>query len=157
VSTGTVKPSFSSFVGGLILLATACLFFHTFDEAYQTSALTAGRGPIFFPRIILGALALLSLIVIAEGRGEPSDPISLNAFLIVLTAIIVTGGYIFSINWAGFVLPTMLFTFLLPLVLGYRNWFVGLMIALIYTIVVWYIFEKVFLIILPSSPWFEAI
>lgn len=151
------KPTFTSFVGGLILLATAYLFFHTFDEAYQTSILTAGRGPVFFPRIILGAMGLLSLIVIAEGLSEENEPLGLNALLVTLSAIIVTGGYIFSINWAGFVLPTMLFTFLLPFILGYRNWLISLAIAVIYTVAVWYIFEKVFLIILPSSPWFELI
>lgn len=151
------KSTFTSFVGGLILLATAYLFFHTFDEAYQTSILTAGRGPVFFPRIILGAMGLLSLIVIAEGLSEENEPLGLNALLVTLSAIIVTGGYIFSINWAGFVLPTMLFTFLLPFILGYRNWLISLAIAVIYTVAVWYIFEKVFLIILPSSPWFELI
>ena len=151
------KPSFSTVVGLLILLATAYLFFHTFDEVYQTSILTAGRGPVFFPRIILGAMALFSLIVIFEGLGAENDRLGLNALLVVLAAIVVTGGYIFSITWAGFVLPTMLFTFLLPFILGYRNWLIGLMVALIYTVAVWYIFEMVFLIILPSSPWFELI
>ena len=151
------KPSFSTVVGLLILLATAYLFFHTFDEVYQTSILTAGRGPVFFPRIILGAMALFSLIVIFEGLGAENDRLGLNALLVVLAATVVTGGYIFSITWAGFVLPTMLFTFLLPFILGYRNWLIGLMVALIYTVAVWYIFEMVFLIILPSSPWFELI
>lgn len=151
-----VKPSFSSVIGGLILLTTVFLIWHTFDDVYQTSILTAGRGPVFFPRIVLGAMAVFSLIVIVEGLGETSDPMRLNAFAAVGLAVALTGAYIFSINWAGFVIPTLLFTTLLPFILGYRKWKTVLTISVIYTLSVWYVFEKVFLIILPSSPWFEV-
>jgi putative tricarboxylic transport membrane protein len=150
------KPSFSSVIGGLILLTTVFLIWHTFDDVYQTSILTAGRGPVFFPRIVLGAMAVFSLIVIVEGLGETSDPMRLNAFAAVGLAVALTGAYIFSINWAGFVIPTLLFTTLLPFILGYRKWKTVLTISVIYTLSVWYVFEKVFLIILPSSPWFEV-
>lgn len=151
-----VKPSFSSVIGGLILLTTVFLIWHTFDDVYQTSILTAGRGPVFFPRIVLGAMAVFSLIVIVEGLGETSDPMRLNAFAAVGLAVALTGAYIFSISWAGFVIPTLLFTTLLPFILGYRKWKTVLTISVIYTLSVWYVFEKVFLIILPSSPWFEV-
>ena len=150
------KPSFSSVIGGLILLTTVFLIWHTFDDVYQTSILTAGRGPVFFPRIVLGAMAVFSLIVIIEGLGETSDPMRLNAFAAVGLAVALTGAYIFSIDWAGFVIPTLLFTTLLPFILGYRKWKTVLTISVIYTLSVWYVFEKVFLIILPSSPWFEV-
>lgn len=151
------NPSFSSVIGGLILLATTFLFWHTFDEAYQTSILTAGRGPVFFPRMVLAAMALFSLAVIVDGFAEETDWTGRKALAITGLAVAITGGYIFSINWAGFVLPTLLFTALMPFVLGYRNWMIILLISVIYTFAVWYVFEKVFLIILPSSPWFEVI
>jgi len=151
------KTSFSSVIGGLILLTTAFLIWHTFDDVYQTSLLTAGRGPVFFPRIVLGAMAVFSLIVMVEGLGETCEPVSLSAFAVAGLAVALTGAYIFSINWAGFVIPTVLFTALLPFVLGYKKWKTVLTISVIYAFAVWYIFEKVFLIILPSSPWFEVI
>ncbi len=151
------QPTFASMIGGLILLATAFLFYHTFGEAYQTSILTAGRGPVFFPRIVLAAMALFSVIVIVEGMKEEDDAPDFRTLLVISTAIGLTGAYIFSIEWAGFVIPTMIFTFLLPFVIGYRKWLMSLSISIVYTLGVWYIFEKVFLIILPSSPWFEVI
>lgn len=151
-----VKPSFSSVIGGLTLLTTAFLIWHTFDDVYHTSILTAGRGPVFFPRIVLGAMAVFSVIVMVEGLDEPSDPMSPKAFAVLGAAVALAGAYIFSINRAGFVIPTLLFTALLPFVLGYRKWMTVLAISVIYTFSVWYIFEKVFLIILPSSPWFEV-
>jgi putative tricarboxylic transport membrane protein len=156
------KLSYSNVVAGLLLMATAYLFYHTFDEAYQTSILTAGRGPVFFPRIVLGAMLLFSLITLVEGQiksrsGDDRDGGPGLAPRVLLPAVVVTGGYILSISWAGFVIPTVIFTFLLPLVLGYRNWLLAAAISISYTISVWYIFERVFLIILPSSPWFGAI
>jgi putative tricarboxylic transport membrane protein len=150
------KPSFTSVIGGLILLSTGFLFWHTFDEVYQTSILTAGRGPVFFPRIVLGAMGLFSLIVIYEGLTEGSEAISAQALLVLGVVVALTGAYIFTINWAGFVIPTLIFTSLLPFALGYTKWKTVLTISVIYSFGVWYIFEKVFLIILPSSPWFEV-
>ncbi len=148
--------SWASVIGGLIFLTTAFLFHHTFADAYQTSILTAGRGPVFFPRIILAAMAVLSLMVTVEGLREKGAEFRPREILVAGAAIVLTGGYIFSIEAAGFLIPTVIFTFLMPFVLGYRSVPMALIIALTYPPAVWYIFDKVFLIILPSSPWFEA-
>ncbi len=147
--------SWASVIGGLIFLTTAFLIHHTFADAYQTSILTAGRGPVFFPRILLAAMAGLSLLVFIEGLRERTARPVPREILAATVAIVLTGGYILSISAAGFLIPTVIFTFLMPFVLGYRNLLVVLSIAIIYPLAIWYIFEKVFLIILPSSPWFE--
>jgi len=151
------KVSFPTYIGGLIFLATTYLFYHTFDPAYETSILTAGRGPVFFPRIILGAMWVFSLLVIVEGLQKDGDDIIIRGGWTAAVAMVITGVYILSISWAGFVIPTVLFALTLPFVMGYRRWVPCLGIAVGYTLAVWYIFEKVFLIILPSSPWFELI
>ncbi len=151
------KVSCTSIVGVLILLASFCLFVHTFDEAYQKSVLTVGRGPVFFPRIILGAMLLLSLIVTFRSNSERDNTANIRISIMPIAAMTLTGCYIFSIDWAGFILPTLLFTFLMPLILGYHNWKITLGLSVLYTFVIWYVFDRVFLIILPSSPWFEVI
>jgi putative tricarboxylic transport membrane protein len=150
------KPSFSSAIGGVILLTTVYLFGHTFDQVYQTSILTAGRGPVFYPRIVLGAMGVFSLIVVFEGLSTHSEAMSTQAYLVLSAGVALTGAYIFTINWAGFVIPTLIFTSLMPITLGYKKWKTMLILSVIYILGVWYIFEKVFLIILPSSPWFEV-
>lgn len=148
--------SWASVIGGLIFLTTAFLFNHTFADAYQTSILTAGRGPVFFPRIILAAMAVLSLLVTLGGLSEQGAEFRRGEILVVVIAIALTGAYIFSIDAAGFLIPTLIFTFLMPFVLGYRSVLVALILALTYPPAIWYLFNEVFLIILPSSPWFEA-
>ena len=132
------------------------LIVHTFDKAYNISVLTAGRGPVFFPRFVLAAMLLFSLLVIQTGIGKKPDPISMKSLLTVLGAIAVSGLYIGSIVTIGFLISTIAFSIVLPVLLGYRNWIVTIAAGVIYPIVVWYVFQKVFLIVLPSSPWFAA-
>lgn len=148
--------SWASVIGGLIFLTTTLLFHHTFADAYQTSVLTAGRGPVFFPRIILAAMAVLSLLVTLDGIREQGAGFRRGEILVVVIAIALTGAYIFSIDVAGFLIPTVIFTFLMPFVLGYRSVLTALILALTYPLAIWYLFNEVFLIILPSSPWFGA-
>ncbi len=151
------RLSWSSLVGASILLATLYLFHHTFDDAYQTSILTAGRGPMFFPRIILAAMLLLSLLVIVQGFHErPGTTIPARTVLTMIAVILVTGIYIHAIGTVGFLLSTTAFTFVLPLLLGYRNLPVITVIAAVYPFIIWYVFDRIFLIILPTSPWFKV-
>lgn len=147
--------SWASAIGGLIFLTTVYLLYHTFADVYQTSVLTAGRGPVFFPRIILAAMAVLSLMVTVEGLREKGTEFRSREILAAGGAVALSGVYIFSISSAGFVIPTVIFTFLMPFALGYRGVWSALAIAILYPLSIWYLFEKVFFIILPSSPWFE--
>lgn len=151
-----LKLSWTSIIGCLILLATLFLIAHTFNDAYNVSILTAGRGPVFYPRFVLAAMLLFSLLVIQSGVGKRPDAISTKSFLTVLSVIAVSGMYIASIITMGFLMPTIAFSIVLPILLGYRNWKITVVVGAIYPVVVWYVFQKIFLIVLPTSPWFDA-
>jgi len=150
-----MKLSWTTVIGGAFFLTTAAFFFHTFDPAYNVSAVTAGKGPVFFPRILLVLMALFSLGVIWQGTREAFQPIARAQFYHALGAIALTGIYIFAITWAGFLISSVVFIFALPWVLNYRNLKVIAAITAVYPVATWYLFEKVFKIILPSSPWFD--
>ena len=69
-------------VATLALGTALFLFWHTFDPAYDTAFAAAGRGPVFYPRILLGiiivltaAIALQSLFQTArvQASGRPAD------------------------------------------------------------------------------------
>jgi putative tricarboxylic transport membrane protein len=139
-----------------ILLATLFLIWHTFDPVYQTSFMTAGRGPVFYPRIILWAMLLFSAIVLWEDRGKGANNEARGAYGWTIAALVATGLYTLAITRIGFVFSTVIFMCVLPWFMGYRRIPVILIIAVLYTLAVWYVFEKVFLIILPSSPWFQV-
>lgn len=151
-----LRVSWTAVIGGVALLVTGFLYYHTFDEAYTVSRLTAGRGPVFYPRILLAAMGLFAVLVIVEGLKEKPVSIVGAQPLVVLGTLGLTGLYILSVTWAGFLISTVVFVFMLPWLLGYRNGPVIAAVAAVYPVVVWYMFEKVFRVILPSSPWFDA-
>ncbi|MCP5366396.1 MAG: tripartite tricarboxylate transporter TctB family protein [Hyphomicrobiales bacterium] len=150
------RVSWTTVVGGVTLLVTAFLFYHTFDPAYDVSILTAGRGPVFFPRILLGFMFVLSAVVLVEGRFEAPRAITRHQALLVGATLAVTGLYIWGITAAGFLISTVAYVFVLPWLLGYRNAVAIVLVTALYPVGVWYVFQKVFLIILPSSPWFDS-
>ena len=150
------RMSWTTIIGLISLLITSFLLYHTFDEIYALSAVRTGRGPVFFPRIILALMFLLSIGVMIEGRKETFKPISRDQLLVVVATLGLTGIYIYAITAAGFLISTIVFVFVLPWLLNYRNWKVIVIITIFYPVIVWYIFEKFFMIILPSSPWFDA-
>lgn len=150
-----LRLPWASVLGGLILLITVYLISHTYDDVYQTSLLTAGRGPVFFPRIVLAAMAVFSLVVILQGMAEQRTTLPWRHLLPIAATVAATGAYIAAIDVAGFLIATVVYTATLPWLLGYRRPLPVLLVALLYPVIVWFVFEKVFLIILPSSPWFE--
>lgn len=151
-----MRVSWTTIIGCVALAVTAMLYYHTFHDDYAVSRLTAGRGPVFFPRILLAAMFIFSIGVIFEGRREP--PLSLNARRLVgmLATIGLTGLYIHGITAAGFLISTVVFVFALPWLLGYRNLKVIAMVTALFPVITWYVFDRLFKIILPSSPWFDA-
>lgn len=151
-----VRLSWTTVIGSVTLLVATILFYHTLDDIYKISIVTAGRGPVFFPKILLGAMFLLSIGVIIEGFKETFNPITGRQLLLVMATLGLTGLYIYAITAAGFLISTVIFVFILPWLLGYRNWKAIFAVTIFYPVIVWYVFEKFFMIILPTSPWFDV-
>ena len=185
----------AAYVAAATLAGSIFLFWHTFDPIYQTSFAAAGRGPMFFPRIILGLMIALAAAVVLRslagrslaGRSLAGDGASMErrAVLPVTIAVVLTATYVFAIPETGYLLATLAYALLLPPVFGDRKpvtiagfalcyavatWFLferspvfgdrkpvtiaGF--ALCYAVATWFLFERVFLIILPKSPWFAT-
>lgn len=150
----------SALVAAAALAAALFLLWHTFDPIYETSFATAGRGPVFFPRILLAIIALLSAGVVTQSllRGnlaeDGSTAFEWRQMLSVALAAAVTGLYLYLIYVIGYLLASIAFSFVLPLVFGYRRWFAIAVFAAVYATATWYVFEVIFRIVLPKSPWF---
>lgn len=150
----------SALVAAATLAASLFLLWHTFDPSYETSFASAGRGPVFFPRILLVIIVLLSAAVMAQSllRGQlaedGSTPFEWRQALSVALAAAVTGLYLYLIYVVGYLLASIAFSFVLPLVFGYRRWIAIAVFAAVYATVTWYVFEVIFHIVLPKSSWF---
>ncbi|GAB4392112.1 MAG: hypothetical protein Tsb0032_06500 [Kiloniellaceae bacterium] len=145
----------STLVAVATLAATLFLLWHTFDPIYESPIAGAGRGPVFFPRILLGLMVVFSLAVIGQSLKAPDDTgLAKGHLWPVVIAAVATGGYLYVIYLVGYLLATAAFSFVLPLVFGYRRWAVIAVFAAVYAGVTWYLFEVIFRIVLPKSPWF---
>lgn len=134
---------------GLVLIFVAA----TFGKTSAFAQASSGRGPFFFPRIVMALLLVLTPFLFMGLRSgtralPPARPLTRMLSLMLATAI-----YCYFIGILGFLISSVLFAIIVPVLLGRRD--VGLLapIALAYGAAVWLLFERVFLIILPASPW----
>lgn len=154
-TTPRLQVTGSTLVATATLAATLFLLWHTFDPIYDSSFASAGRGPVFFPRILLVLMILFSLGAIGQSLRQPGDTgFRWRHLWSVGLAAAATGGYLYVIYVLGYLLATAAFSFTLPLVFGYRRWAVVTAFAGLYATATWYVFEVVFRIVLPKSPWF---
>lgn len=156
-AAGGRGPSWATLVGGVLLAVSIFFWIESLDEAYDVPATSAGRGPMFYPQILLAGWTVLALIVTLRGLREP--PIGALRWRPVLTvtgAMALTGLYVAGILHAGFLIATAGLALLLPPLLGYRNIAVILLFAAVFPVTTWWLFDRVFRIILPTSPWFDA-
>jgi hypothetical protein len=128
-------------------------------------------GPGFYPKIVLGIMAALSVMLIAadvwshrRSRGAvaapapttPTAPATRNYRLVTVT-FAVFAAYVMLLPWLGFRVATFLFVAALPVVLqkpeGWRRWMVVIIAALATVIVTYLAFEVYLSVLLPRGRW----
>ena len=139
-----------------MLAASLCLF-----------ALTLGLkdnplvpiGPVYFPRIVLGVTAAFALALVVSdlfARKQPSAKQSLN-YLLVVEMFAVFGMYVGALPYLGFRISTFFYVAatnaLLDVPRSVRNWARVLLVAMITTVVVYYVFERYLTVLLPRGRW----
>lgn len=110
-------------------------------------------GPIYFPlglgmlTILLGGLMLTTTKKDDSTHHEKFQKKNVEMILIVVALGIA---YSFFFNKLGFIPSTLLFlAALLFLMNGLKSWIKNILISLLFTVGIWFLFEKVFLITLP--------
>lgn len=122
-------------------------------------------GPGFFPRIVLGFVALASLGLIIQdvrSRRAPAAAASPEAtpprnYVIVATAFLIVGGYVALLPLLGFRVATLLFVAALQAALDRpktsRGWAILLAIAIATPLITYLVFEHYLLVLLPRGSW----
>jgi len=147
--TGPILMALAFLVTAIVLMVAS------FGEASHTGSVRHDIGSTTYPRILLLMMMGLAGIVIMQTWRLPATPTSLSGWLRVVGLVVITVAYISAIPLIGFVLATIPFLILVPWMTGYRRFGVTAMVAIIYTVGVWWLFEHVLYIILPTSPWFS--
>ena len=117
-------------------------------------------GPGFYPRIVLGITAVLALwVLLAElSSPRPTGGEQLNYGLVV-TLFAVFGLYCGALPYVGFRLATFAYVAannaLLDAPKSLRGWGRVVLVALVTTAVVYYVFERYLLVLLPRGRWID--
>jgi putative tricarboxylic transport membrane protein len=125
-------------------------------------------GPGFYPKIVLGIMAALSVMLIAadlwsrrRGRGAVAAPAALapeaRNYRLVSVTFAVFAVYVLLLPWLGFRVATFLSVAALQVVLGkpqgWRRWLVVITAALATVIVTYFAFEVYLSVLLPRGRW----
>jgi putative tricarboxylic transport membrane protein len=151
-----LKFSREGWAGLATLVASLVLFVLTLD--LKTNPLVP-IGPGFYPRIVLGLSAALSVALIAfDFRAKPEPKASRGAnYRLVLLVFVVFGVYVGLIPGLGFRISTFLFVAALQSLLeppkGVKGWTVVIATALITTFVTHALFERYLSVLLPRGRW----
>ncbi|HZO03345.1 MAG TPA: tripartite tricarboxylate transporter TctB family protein [Burkholderiales bacterium] len=144
--------------GGLAVLA-ASLFLFALTLGLKDNPLVP-IGPGYYPRIVLAitaafALALVVMDLMAKHPPAPAGE-KLN-YLLVVEMFAVFGLYIGALPYLGFRISTLLYVAasnaLLDLPRSVRGWARVALVALITTVVVYYVFERYLTVLMPRGRW----
>ena len=127
-------------------------------------------GPDFYPRIVLGIMAVLAVMLIAADvlagwrrRGGTSSadaavaPTGQRNYRLVVVTFAVFGAYVLLLPYLGFRIATFLFVAALQVVLeppqGWRRWTIVVAAALATVVVTYLAFEVYLSVLLPRGRW----
>jgi putative tricarboxylic transport membrane protein len=149
-----LKLSKDGWSGLAILLASLLLFGLTLG--LKDNPLVP-IGPGFYPRIVLGVTAVLALAVLVFSfRQKPEGQEALNYGLVV-SMFAVFGLYCGALPFLGFRIATLLYLAATNALLDFpknaKGWGRVAIVALVTTVIVYYVFERYLTVLLPRGSW----
>ncbi|HZM36481.1 MAG TPA: tripartite tricarboxylate transporter TctB family protein [Burkholderiales bacterium] len=144
-------------IAGLVVLATS-LFLFWLTLGLERNPLVP-VGPGFYPRIVLGLTALLSLCLVLFdffGEKKPSEGTKAN-YLAVATQFILFAVYAGALPLLGFRIATFAYVTAANLLLDPPRrplaWLRAPLLAALTAAATWYVFEGYLAVLLPRGRW----
>jgi len=139
-------------VGLIVLLVAGFLFVETFNFK------TVDWDPLglpFWPRVLLALLAVLGIYLVIRGSLDqgPFQPLEWRAFVVLGGAL----AYVLAIDVVGYLIATPLYLILFHLALdGFsrRHLIEAVIVALIATGLIWYVFQDMLFVQFPEGVLF---
>lgn len=147
----TRKADFSIGVGTTLL--AICIYL----SANQLPVVEIGLGAGGFPKFIAIVLGVMGIILAIKSfyrmRQGDQDVKKLELKELINVAILAASFalYVFVVRYLGYLITTPIFFFLFMLIYGERKWIKMGIISVSFTLVVYFLFEKIFYIILPHG------
>ena len=108
--------------GSAILVGAAVMLLHTFSDRYDLGMLFGDVSTVFFPRVVLGALMLLSAVLVVRGvrAGEGEALGAIDAPRLALVAVVAALTAL-GVFWLSFMLVMPIGIFGVGWTLGFRR------------------------------------
>lgn len=126
---------------------TAALFLVTFHFEQMPDSITQGFGAELFPRLVLGVILLLCVLLAMEPAGETAPAVPITPRLFATGAALV--GYMGLLEIAGMLVSMLVFLFAVGWLWGERRIWLLLIASTTVTAAIWGLFVKGFGIPLP--------
>jgi hypothetical protein len=159
---GIAAPDTKSLAGlGLIILAA--IYFYVLAGKIDENPVPGQLGPAFWPRamlvLLIASCGLKALEVFRGGGKGVADVIGTGPLLQVnrlkLWAMIaMVLGVVYSLEFTGFALANFIFLLLFMRIAGLRKALPLVLISLLGTVALLYLFVKVVYLPLPKGQWF---
>ena len=146
------------YTGLVVLAASLALFWGTVGLERHPMVPV---GPAFYPRIVLGIVAVMALALVVMDLRRVATPAKAAGpspnYLLVVIAFAIFTLYVVALPYLGFRLATLLFLVAMPVALeppaGLRRWAIVLALAVVATLVTHYVFEHDLHVLLPRGLW----
>ena len=143
--------------GGLVVLA-ASLFLFALTLGLADNPLVP-IGPGYYPRIILGVTAAFAAGLVVTDLLHPKSARAgerLN-YVLVIEMFALFGLYVGVLPYLGFRISTFLYVgatnALLDVPKSAKGWARAVLVALITTVIVYYVFERYLTVLMPRGRW----
>lgn len=155
------------FSGAFLLVVSVIMFITSFSFEALTTSLV---GPAFMPQIIAIVMAIFSVIITVSGFKKSKSateqinaPEELEEELIVtekksykpvLISLALMIGYVALLSYVGFLIMTVVYIFLQMLLLSHvthRKIWLFLLISIVTSATIYYLFRNVFYVMLPTG------
>lgn len=139
----------------ILIIAISIIFFISADAMPDSDR---GIGPGDYPKVICAVLFVLGVIHLAStlisSKGFPLiDFKTINGryLLRALIMLAFTVLYYKLMRKVGFLITTPIYLFASFMLFGYKKKIIAAVIAIVFSVVVYFLFTKVFLVVLPRG------
>ncbi|NIA70824.1 tripartite tricarboxylate transporter TctB family protein [Pelagibius litoralis] len=154
-----MPTNFERSLFAVIALVAAGLFASTFSADYDVPSFGGDVSTVFTPRIFLGLVFALSVLLLFMAKAPDTEAQRLSAAGItkLLAVAAVSLAVAFALPHIGFVLATAPGLFLYCYFFGYRRFTTLGLMSVLGPFAVWYLFNDLLGLPLPHTPWFSLI
>jgi putative tricarboxylic transport membrane protein len=138
-------------VGGCILLFCAAAYGVTLTFATAPAVVAQNVQPATFPRLVLGVIAVLTVVMMATARSQPQRRRRRVPAMTWLSAAAMVG-FVLTFQWLGIVPAMVLLCQGLPVLWGERRWHLVIPFGLGFPLAVYLLFAEMLDVHFEPSP-----